>query len=188
MINILYIHDWDSAGYDKSSKMLKKSLEKTLGPKEFNYYSPSLESNILDLPKQEKAIKKYVASHDVDVVIASSVGALKCIHADLSTEVLQIYVNPCLFPWKMRAMFDDTLALSELDLLKQQEKNVSKFLNDDQHFFLGDYDESFNTRKETIDLIRRYTYHYKVYRSASQTFTQKMSDDIAKLIPIMFGL
>lgn len=86
--NVLYIHGLGSNANSKTAKSLKTYLGNRV-----NFFTETWD---LTAPGTYKAINKYVASHNIQIIIASSLGAFYAM--GITDSVAKILINPCMKP------------------------------------------------------------------------------------------
>lgn len=89
-LKIMYIHGYNSDLNSSMSAALKDALYKKLGDV-FDYYSPT----IPNCPVEGiKLIESFVADNNIEILIGSSLGGFKLLHAHLNPKIKKVVINP----------------------------------------------------------------------------------------------
>lgn len=135
--NVLYIHGLGSSANSRTAKALKTYLGDRV-----NFFA-----NTWDLTSKStyKEINKYVADHNIQIVIASSLGAFYAL--GITDSVAKILINPCMKPSveipKLVKLTDDQIAH-----FTQLERKIYDDIDSEMRMCtfagFGDRDELFN--------------------------------------------
>lgn len=88
-MNILYIHGYGGTGNSRTAQALKTYL-----PEDYNVFEPCFP---LDPVKALKLAEKTIRKKEIDIVVASSLGAFTALQL---YGIPKIVINPCLYPSK----------------------------------------------------------------------------------------
>lgn len=113
-MKILYIHGLNSNKDSSTGKMVKKYFTKKL-----NAEVITETFNLLDIEEVRKKIYKIVTEQDINVVIASSLGAFVAL--TLGDAVAKILFNPCMLPSTILQSLDPTIPDSIIEKFKRRE-------------------------------------------------------------------
>ena len=89
MINILYIHGYNSNSESETARVLASELGSYA-----TVYHPTFEGNPIDIEKQ---INEYIMAHHINLIVASSLGGFFALRLN---SYFKIVINPCVEPHK----------------------------------------------------------------------------------------
>ena len=180
-INIMYIHGYNSDHNSTTSKLLYKSLN-DLSKDTFTYHSPDIPN---DIHLAIIFIRQYVQDHQIDLIIASSLGAFKLLYSDLSTDIKKILINPLISVDTLKMNIIDDIILAKCNEIYQSKSKVK----DDNLASIFSLNDEVIDHEKSVELFKEYNENESsVYYIDDVHKVRERVDDIASIVVIIILL